>query len=140
MSTGEEWFRFGWHEYSVLLVILGVYLLLSFRDKLPSMRSFKDFLDAINSAGGHIFILALFSVYSIKITMQFIYHILSLPGDMVTKQQAVISTGLGIAQGLLLGNFIGALIKTMSGGKANGTTPAELPPPPAAPAAALKEQ
>lgn len=126
MHTGEEWFLIGWQQYLVLTVILLVYVLLAWRDKLPRISAFKDFLDSINSAGGHIFLLTLLTLWSIKIAMQFFYHILSLPAEAFTKQQAIVTAGITFVQGTLAGTFIGALLKTMSGGKANGNgiTPA----------------
>lgn len=124
MHTGEEWFTVGWQQYLVLTVILLVYVLLAWRGKLPRISAFKDFLDAVNSAGGHIFLLTLLTLWSIKIAMQFFYHILSLPAETFTKQQAIVTAGITFVQGTLAGTFIGALLKTMSGGKANGATPA----------------
>lgn len=125
--SGEEWFQIPWQGYAALLVILVTYLLLSFMNKLPSMDSFRNFADTINSAGGHILLLSLFTLLSIKIAMQFFYHVLGLPGDTITKAEATISVGMAFVQGTLAGTFIGALLKTMSGGKANGNLPADKP-------------
>lgn len=136
--SGEEWFTFAWPDYAVLAVFIIIYLALVFGNRLPTMKSFKEFLDAINSAGGHIFLLAALSVYSIKIAMQFFYHILALPEAMFTKQESIITAGITFVQGTLVGTFLGALIKTMSGGKANSdrragdaSPPASEPKPPA---------
>jgi hypothetical protein len=126
MHTGEEWFSLHLPQYIMLAVLFLGYMVLTFSDRLPKMSSFKDFLDAVNSAGGHIFLLTLLTLWSIKIAMQFFYHILSLP-DVMTKDQAIVTAGITFVQGTLAGTFIGALLKTMSGGKANGTT---LPPAP----------
>jgi hypothetical protein len=120
MHTGEEWFQLGWQQYAVFGILVAVYLVLTFANKLPAMDAFKNFLDAINSAGGHIFILSIFTLLSIKVSMQFIYHTMGLPGDVVTKNQAVIGQGISYVTGVLTGSFLGALLKTMSGGKANG--------------------
>jgi len=121
MHSGEEFFVWGWPQYALIAALIGCYLLLSFRNKLPGMQAFKDFLDAINSAGGHIFLLVLLSVWSIKIAMQFFYHLLSLGPEQFDKDSALITAGITFVQGSLCGTFIGALIKTMSGGKANGS-------------------
>jgi len=127
MHTGEEWFSLHLPQYIMLGVLFLGYMVLTFSNRLPKMASFKDFLDAVNSAGGHIFLLTLLTLWSIKIAMQFFYHILALP-DVMTKDQAIVTAGITFVQGTLAGTFIGALLKTMSGGKANGTTP-----PPGAP-------
>jgi hypothetical protein len=132
--TGEEWFTFGWPQYALVALIVVAYLVLVFYNKLPTMASFKDFVDAINTAGGHIFILTLFAGWFFVSSMRFLFHILNMPDEVITKHDAVIMGGIEFVTGTAFGGAWGALIKTMSGGKANGTTP---PPsdPPAAPAA-----
>lgn len=133
--TGEEWFQFGWPQYIALVVIALVYLLLVFRNKMPSMNSFKDFVDAINTAGGHILVLTLFSLYFFRTAMRFFFHVLGLPDEVVTKQNAVIMTGIAFLTGTAFGGAWAALIKTMTGGKANGEAPSPTnspAPPPAA--------
>jgi hypothetical protein len=129
--TGEEWFRFSWPEYAVLAVFVGVYLLLVFRNKLPGMRAFKDFADTINTAGGHIILLGLFSLYFFKAAMQFFYHVMGLPDDKVTKANAIIMTGIAFLTGTAFGGAWAALLKTMTGGKANGPAPPVEAPGPA---------
>jgi len=121
MHTGEEWFTLHTPQYVMLAIVFITYLVLTFANRLPKMASFKDFLDAVNSAGGHIFLLSLLTVWSIKIAMQYFYHLLALPEEMLSKQQAIVTAGITFVQGTLAGTFIGALLKTMSGGKANGT-------------------
>lgn len=128
MNSGEELLTFGWHEYAVMITFLVVYLLMMFSKNLPSMAAFKDFTDTINSAGGHIILLALFSFFSIRITMHYIFWVIALPGDVVTKSQATIAVGLTTVTSGFSGTFIGALLKTMSGGKANGNTPSNGAP------------
>lgn len=113
-----------WQHWLALTILLAAYLILSFANKLPRMGAFKDFLDAVNSAGGHIFFLLLLTIWSIKIAMQFFYHMIALPPEAFDKQQALITAGITFVQGTLAGTFIGALLKTMSGGKANGVAPA----------------
>lgn len=123
MHTGEEWFVFGWREYGILAALLITYLLLVFTKNLPTMASFKDFTDTINTAGGHIVLLSLFSGWFFVTAMRFFLHVLGLPDDVITKHDAIIMTGVGFLTGTAFGGAWGALIKTMSGGKANGTTP-----------------
>jgi hypothetical protein len=118
--TGEEWFQIGWPQYAFLAVILFVYLLLVFRNKLPSMKSFQEFADTINSAGGHIIILSIFSGWFFITAMRFFFHVLGLPDELITKRDAIVMTGVGFVTGTAFGGAWGALIKTMSGGKANG--------------------
>jgi hypothetical protein len=127
MHTGEEFFRFTWMEYTFLIVIVAVYLLLVFRNKLPGMGAFKDFTDTINTAGGHILILTLFSLYFFKAAMQFFYHVMSLPEATVTKSNAVIMTGIAFLTGNAFGGAFASLLKTMTGGKANGGNGGAVP-------------
>jgi len=119
--SGEEWFQIGWQQYAFLGTILLVYLVLVFTRRLPTMDSFQKFTDTINSAGGHIIILSLFSGWFFLTAMRFFLHVLGLPDETVTKHDAIIMTGVGFLTGTAFGGAWGALIKTMSGGKANGT-------------------
>jgi hypothetical protein len=123
MHSGEEWFSFSWQEYGVIALVVLVYLVLVFGNKMPGMAAFKDFVDAINTAGGHIFLLSLFSLYFFRTAMRFFLHVLGLSDEVVTKQNAVIMTGIAFLTGTAFGGAWAALIKTMSGGKANGSTP-----------------
>jgi hypothetical protein len=125
MHSGEEWFTFNWVDYAIFALTVATYLILVFRNKLPGMPAFKDFTDTINTAGGHILILTLFSLYFFRTTMRFFLHVLGLPDVVVTKQNAVIMTGIAFLTGTAFGGAWSALLKTMTGGRANGT-----PPPP----------
>src|SRR6266478_4887379 len=118
MHTGEEFFNWSWPQYSLIAAIMLSYLVLSFANRLPSMSSFKEFADIINSSGGNIILLVLLTVWSIKIAMQFFYHLLAMPVDEFDKASSFITAGITYVQGGLSGMFIGALIKTLTGGKA----------------------
>lgn len=119
--TGEEWFQIGWQQYAFLGALILLYLVLVFTKNLPSMKSFQEFADTINSAGGHIIILSIFSGWFFMTAMRFFFHVLALPDEMITKHDAIIMTGVGFLTGTAFGGAWGALIKTMSGGKANGS-------------------
>jgi len=123
MHTGEEWFSVPWQGYLAMGLLLAVYLILTYTNRLPSMAAFKDFADTINSAGGHIILLFLLTLLSIKVSMQLFYHLLGLPAESISKSEAVVTSAMTYATGMLTGQFVGALLKTMSGGKANGTAP-----------------
>lgn len=123
--TGEEFFTWAWPQYAILASLLVCYMILSFRDKLPPMSAFKEFLDSVNSSGGHIFILLILTVWSIRIAMQFFYHLMGLEQTVIAKDSAITTAGITFVQGTLAGTFIGALLKTMSGGKAE--TPESQP-------------
>jgi len=123
MHTGEELLSWSWPQYALIAALIGSYLVLSFANKLPSMATFKEFADIINTAGGNILLLTLLTVWSIKIAMQFFYHLLALPQDQFDKASSIITAGITFVQGGLTGMFIGALIKTLTGGKANGNPP-----------------
>ncbi len=120
MHTGEEFFNWSWPQYALIAALIGSYLVLNFANRLPSMTAFKDFADIINTAGGNIILLALLTVWSIKIAMQFFYHLLGMPPEQFDKASSIVTAGITYVQGGLSGMFIGALIKTLTGGKANG--------------------
>jgi hypothetical protein len=109
-----------WHHYAAVAGLIVFYIILAKMRILPSMAGFKDFTDTINSAGGHIIILSVFSFLSIRVAIHYIFFVMNLPGDTITKSQATIAVGMSFVTGGLAGTFIGALLKTMSGGKANG--------------------
>ena len=119
MHSGEEWFTFNWQQYAVFGALLLTYLLLVFSRRLPAMSSFQEFADTINTAGGHIVILSLFSAWFFLTAMRFFFHVLGLPEETITKQNAVIMTAIAFLTGTAFGGAWGALIKTMSGGKAS---------------------
>jgi hypothetical protein len=128
MHTGEEFFSWSWPQYALIAGIFVSFLLLSVLGRLPAMSAFKEFADTINSAGGHIILLTLLSMWSIKIAMQFFYHLLGLAPERFDKASSIVTAGITFVQGGLCGTFIGALIKTMSGGKANGPENGTAPP------------
>jgi hypothetical protein len=129
MHSGEEFFTWSWPQYALIAAIMVSYLVLAFANRLPSMNSFKEFADIINSSGGNIILLVLLTVWSIKISMQFFYHLLGMPIEAFDKASSIITAGITYVQGGLSGMFIGALIKTLTGGKAvNGSAPDTLTP------------
>ena len=123
MHTGEEWFTFGWPQALIFFALIGIHLLLVFSNKMPSMASFKDFADTINSAGGHIILLSLFSGWFFISAMRFFFHTLNLPDEVISKHEALVMNAVSFLTGSAFGGAWGALIKTMSGGKANGDGP-----------------
>jgi hypothetical protein len=129
MHTGEEWFQFGWPQYALLLLVTSVYLVLVFTNKMPSMNTFKEFVDTINTSGAQILVLGIFTAWSITISMRLFFHLLGLREGQITKGDVIVSGAVSYVTGQLSGQFIGALLKTMSGGKANGAPPPIETPP-----------
>jgi hypothetical protein len=127
LHSGEEWFTAGWPEYVFLITFVGIMLLFVFTKRGPTMKSFQDFVDTINTAGGHIVILTIFTGWFFVSAMRFFFHTLGLPDEVITKHDAIIMNAVSFLTGSAFGGAWGALIKTMSGGKANGT-PAGVPP------------
>jgi hypothetical protein len=120
MHSGEEWFKAGWPEYIFLIAVVVIVLLLIF-SKRVSMKAFQDFIDTINTAGGHIVILTILTGWFFVSAMRFFFHTLGLPDEVITKHDAIIMNAVTFLTGSAFGGAWGALIKTMSGGKANGT-------------------
>jgi hypothetical protein len=129
MHTGEEFFQITWQGYVLIGLFVAGWLFLAATKRLPAMQGFKDFADVINSAGGNIILLALFTAWSIKIAMQFFYHLLALPEAQLSKADAIVTAGIAFVTGTLVGTFAGALIKTLTGGKANGGGPPPVQAP-----------
>lgn len=116
--------QIGWPEYAFISVVLVLWAFMQYRGKLPSMQSFKDFADVINSAGGNILLLSVFTAWSLSIAMRTFYYLLALPDDRLSKADAIVTAVITFVTGSVFGLFAGALIKTLTGGKANGGTPA----------------
>ena len=135
MSGSEGLYQFGRWDYLVFAVFIAIYLFLVLTNKLPSIESFSKFVAVFNSVGGNILLLALFTFYAIRIAMRMFYHLLNLSEAVMSKDQAIVTAVIAFVTGTLVGNFSGALLKTMTG--AGGTpaqetkqpTPPETPPP-----------
>jgi hypothetical protein len=128
MHSGEEWFQAGWPEYLFLIAFVVIALTLIFMKRGPTMKAFQDFVDTINTAGGHIVILTIFTGWFFVSAMRFFFHTLGLPDEVITKHDAIIMNAVSFLTGSAFGGAWGALIKTMSGGKANGSTPPPVNP------------
>lgn len=115
--------QISWPEYAFIVLVLLLWAFMAYRNKLPNMQAFKDFADVINSAGGNILLLTGFTAWSLSISMRFFYYLLALPDDRLSKSDAIVTAGITFVTGSVFGLFAGALIKTLTGGKANGTLP-----------------
>jgi hypothetical protein len=125
-----EWFQFGWIHEVLIAGLLVVYLLLVRWNRLPTMSSFKEFVDSINTGGGHLLMLFLLTVWFFIAAMRVYFRILMLPDEVFTKQNAVVMLGLTFVTGTAFGGAFSALLKTMSGGKATDLPPEKPPEPP----------
>ena len=103
-----------------MLVLFIAFFVMMWKNKLPSIEGFSKFIALMDTRGGNIAILSIFSFWSIMLAVRFGYYSMHaviqaavykvpLPAD--TPAQLLFSyltTSVG-------SNFTGALIKTMTG-------------------------
>ena len=133
--------------YVTFWIVAGILGALAMRWGMPSPEVLRQYVAMFNDRGGNIAILTIFSLIFFQSAMAFIYHIIALadiPGDTVSKSQAVVTAGLGFVTGGAFNGAFGALLKTMNpqsersttradGTSTNGTAPGNGAPPPPAP-------
>ena len=99
-------------DYMLLLMfVLGFTILLVF-GKLPSADSFERVIHALNSRGGNILILSLFTLLSFEGALRLIYFILT---HNVAETNPAISIGVSFVTGTAFGGFSSTLYKAMTG-------------------------
>lgn len=102
---------------------------LKLAEKMPSTQGWHDALASLNSRGGNILILSLFSVYFFHHAMTLFYHLLDMvQNNQLKPDNAFALMALQFASATAFGGFSGALLKTMTGDSSrsrstDGTTP-----------------
>jgi hypothetical protein len=91
--------------------------------RLPALASIKGFVDTVNSPGGHILILSLFSIYFFKVAVQLFYQIMFLPDETISKHDAIITAGITFVTGTAFGAAWSALLTSMTGKGGNIQNP-----------------
>lgn len=94
--------------------------------KMPSVHAWTDFMNALNTKGGNIFVLIIFTFWSLSMSVKFLYYAVNLvQSGKLTPDNALLTFGETMLFGTITGTFMGALVKTMSG--ETGTAPAKPP-------------
>ena len=102
-------------EYLTGLLILAAIVILSLAKKLPSAEGFDHFLHALDSRGGNLLLLAIFTFVSYEGSIKLIYFVIN---HNVSQNPATIA-GISWVTGAAFGGFSSTLFKAMSG--QNGT-------------------
>lgn len=103
-------------DYLPAYGLLFIFISLLWFKKLPSTEGWREFLHSLDSKGGNVLILVLFSLYSATQSIKLLWHLIylvqkgQLKGDEGVTQVAVAFVTTNLASG-----FIGALIKTLTG-------------------------
>ena len=141
----HNFYSFTAWDYAAVGVFVLVYMALAFGNRLPSIDTFQKFVSVLNSRGGNILILAVFSLYFFRGAMHLVYHLLAMQQDVITKQDSIVMTAMGFVTGTAFGGAWGAMLKSMTGSESqtraadggnNGKT--ITPPPPTIPTPAAQ--
>jgi hypothetical protein len=106
---------FIWAEISVVLFAAWISVFWWF-GKMPSIQTFRAFVDSLNTKGGNILILLFFAIIGAFATVRMFYYLVQLSVDGKLQQDnAYALMGLTFLTNQLTGAFVGALLKTMTG-------------------------
>jgi uncharacterized membrane protein SpoIIM required for sporulation len=84
--------------------------------KLPSIITVRELLDLVNSKGGNITLLLVCTLIGSGASLRLFYYIIQLSVDGKIQQDNVFTImSLTFITGTITGNFMGALLKTMTG-------------------------
>jgi hypothetical protein len=101
--------------YPGLILLIGFFVLAWFR-RLPSIQQVHEALDLINTKGGNIALLLFGTLIGGAASLRLFYYIIQLSVDGKIQQDNVFSImSLSFITGTITGNFMGALLKTMTG-------------------------
>lgn len=129
-ALGESLYVFSWADFLFVGLVIGAWIFMKWFDKAPTVSEIRDFINVWNSRGGNIVVLLALTVYSIRVAMRLIYHVIELAQDgKLDSTNAVIAVALAFVTGSLYGTFSGALIKTMTGNEGGTAIPPAAPPP-----------
>ena len=103
--------------FAGILFILMLFTLLLL-NKLPTPEGFEHFLSALNSKGGNILILSVFTyIFSIQ-TIRWFYRLLEMVAEhQLNEANAIATLGAQFLTTTAFGMFAGALISTLTGQK-----------------------
>jgi len=93
------------------------FLLFAWFDKLPSIETLGKLFSLVNTKGGNITILFVCSILGAGISLRLFYYLIQLSVDGKLQQDnSYALLGLSFMTNTLTGAFIGAMLKTMTGG------------------------
>jgi hypothetical protein len=132
-------------DWIVVSVLLGVWLFLLMTRRAPEIGVIRDFVNIVNSRGGNIVVLGLFSAYFFQATMRLFYYAFELlQAGQLKDNNAILLMALQFCTTSAFAGSFGAMLKTMTGsdmmqritdpnsnGNGNGSVPPVVDPPPA---------
>jgi hypothetical protein len=103
-------------DTAVALAIILVIALFQWYGKLPPMQDLRDLADMLNSRGGNIIILTIFSGLFFVQSMRLFYQLLDMVKNQTLSQDNSFALmGLQFATSSAFGMAFGSLLKTMTG-------------------------
>ena len=132
MHDGEGLYIFNKWDALFALIVMGLTFALFYKGKMPSVSSFRDFINIWNSRGGNIVLLSAMTWYFFRASMRMFYHLVALisTGKLDSKE-GITQLFVAFATNTAFSFCFGALVKTMTGSE--GGTPV----PPVQPASSV---
>jgi hypothetical protein len=107
----------------IMAVLTAAFFVFWWFGKLPSPHQISEILELVNTRGGNICLLLGGTLVGAGASLRLFYYIIQLSVDGKIQQDNVFSImSLTFITGTITGNFMGALLKTMTG---DTTKPAE---------------
>lgn len=123
-------------DYLATMLLVFVFIGLMAFKRLPSVEGWGHFLESLNTKGGNILILTIFTQISLTHTIRWMYHIIEMVHlHELTENNVYATTGIQFLSTTAFGMFAGALISTLTGISTKGTNAkTDVPPPDSPPA------
>lgn len=114
--AGEAVFSVGWPDVVVFLAVVGIFLYLARIGRTPEPKVMRETVAILNTKGGNILLLAVFSIYFFSKAMQFFYHAIALVSEKkISPENAVLMMGVAFVTGTAFGGAFSSLVSVLSG-------------------------
>jgi len=128
MHEGETLYTLSLWDALILFAFVGIWLVLVLTRRSPSISSFREFVNLLNSRGGNILILMAATFYAFRAAMRLFYHVIGMISEgKLDEKSAVMMMALAFVTGTVFGQFSGALLKTMTGHESDSSAPPASP-------------
>ena len=116
IATLESYHTFTIYDLAFFGAIVFAFVILRLKDQAPTVAGLRDFVNVLDSRGGNILLLALFSAYGFTATMRLFYVAFALfTAKALEPQNAVLLMALQFCTTSVFAGSFGAMLKTMSG-------------------------
>lgn len=103
-------------EVLLVAVVTVLFFIFMWYRRLPTIETIKELSLVLNSKGGNLMILSLFSLFFFVSGMRYLYFTINLvQTKQITPDNALLLLGANFVTGTAFGGSFGALLKTMTG-------------------------